>query len=155
MTAVSATFLAARVWIRLKSDSRLRLDDHLVVAAWLMLLLSAVLWEVKGGLLYWMYDVQYGRRPPSPEFVPAYATFMPLVFVWSVLYPSCLWAVKFSFLVFFRRLGFQVNQNKGWWWSVSAIAAGGWVVSVADIDFRCTLADITYIMGGSFVCLLQ
>lgn len=139
------------MWIRLKSDSRLRLDDYLVLAAWLMLLLSTILWEVKGDLLYWMYDVQYGRRPPSPEFMPAYATFMPLVFVWRVLYPSCLWAVKFSFLVFFRRLGFKVNQNKSWWWSVFAITTCGWIVSIADLDFRCTLADITYIMGEIFL----
>ncbi|KAK8078602.1 hypothetical protein PG996_004772 [Apiospora saccharicola] len=123
VAAISAAFLVARVWIRVKSESKLRLDDYLVLAAWLMLLLSAVLWEVKADLLYWMYDVQYGRRPPSPDFVPAYATFMPCVFVWSELHPTCLWAVKFSFLVFFRRLGLKVDQHKGWWWAVFAITA--------------------------------
>ncbi|KAK8040134.1 hypothetical protein PG993_008545 [Apiospora rasikravindrae] len=147
VTGISALFLIGRLTVRIVSASKLLLDDYLVIAAWLMLLTSAILWAVKGGVLYWMYDVQYGRRPSTPEFVPAYGTSMPLVFIWSTLFSACLWAVKFSFLVFFRRLGFKVNRKHFWWWFVFAVTACGGIVAIVDLDFSCTLTDIEYIMA--------
>ncbi|KAG6356247.1 hypothetical protein INS49_015634 [Diaporthe citri] len=145
-TCVSFLLVIFRLVIRIKSFKKLFSDDFLVIAAWLFLLTSSILWQIKSDMLFWMYDIQTGKRPPSPDFLQEYASYMPVVVAWNTLFYSCLWAVKFSFLMFFRRLGTRATGDRIWWWTVFVAAAIGWVACIADIDFGCTTKDLTYIM---------
>ncbi|KAK8093352.1 hypothetical protein PG997_000037 [Apiospora hydei] len=146
-TGVAGLFLITRLTIRLKSFKRLTIEDYLIIVAWLLLLVSIILWQVKGGALYWMYDVQSQRRPPTPEFYEAYGAFLPLPAVWNILFYTSLWAVKCSFLIFFRTVGLKVSQNRVWWWIVSVIAFLSWIVCIANVDYKCTINDREYIMS--------
>ncbi|RYP77926.1 hypothetical protein DL769_003299 [Monosporascus sp. CRB-8-3] len=145
-TAVTLLFLIFRLAVRIRSFRKLYSDDYLVIAAWLMLLTSTIIWQSKLYLLYWQYDVTFGRAPYTEEFIAAYATFMPQVTTWTVLFYSCLWAVKFSFLMFFRRLGSEIKAHKVWWRVVFILTLAGWIASVSDFDYRCSTSDITYIL---------
>lgn len=140
-----------RLAVRIKSFKKFFSDDFLVIAAWLLLLTSSILWQINSHILFWMYDIQTGRRPPSSSFISIYAGYMPLVVAWNTLFYSCLWAVKFSFLMFFRRLGTRATGDRVWWWTVFVLAGIGWVACIADIDFNCSTSDITYIMCASVV----
>ncbi|KAI1074869.1 hypothetical protein F5B20DRAFT_585879 [Whalleya microplaca] len=145
-TAITLLFLVFRLTIRLRSFRKLFSDDYLVIAAWLMLFTSTIIWQIKLHLLYWQYDVTFGRAPPSEDFVAAYATFLPQIVTFSVLFYSCLWAVKFSFLMFFRRLGSEIKAHKIWWRVVFVLTLAGWIASIADFDYRCAAGGITYVM---------
>ncbi|KND94611.1 hypothetical protein TOPH_00772 [Tolypocladium ophioglossoides CBS 100239] len=147
-TGLSLLFVLFRLAVRVRSFKALYVDDGLVIAAWLMLLVSSIIWQIKASLLYWQFDVTNGRAPPTPAFIAAWATFMPHIVTWNVLFYSCLWAVKLSFLVFFRRLlgSKTTREGKIGWWVICALVVAGWVACVADIDYKCTINDNTYIL---------
>ena len=135
--------------IRARAFSTLLADDGLVVAAWIMLLASAVTWQIQAGTLYWYIDTLYGRRPPVPA-ADAFRAMGPVLrfsLAWYILFYTCLWAVKFSFLVFFRRLGFKLHQSRTWWWCVFGISLGGWIACIGTLDYECTVASVAHIMG--------
>lgn len=112
-----------------------------------MLLTFTIAWQVEAYFLYWMYDVSNGKALPSEAFFEQYTTFLPFVVVWNYLFYSSLWAVKLSFLIFFRRLGSKTKSHRIWWWVVLLLTIGAWVGCIADIDYPCTLGDLSYILS--------
>lgn len=140
--------------MRFKGFRKLFADDFLVIAAWLMLLASDIVWQVKVGVLYWQYGVSAGTIPLSLEFLEAFQTFMPQIITWNVLFYCCLWSIKFSFLLFFRRLGTDIIAPK-YWWFVTVLTACGLIACIGDIDYVCTLKDIMYIMSEFFLNSLR
>lgn len=146
--AVSFLFLVLRLTIRVRSFNKLQFDDCLVAAAWLMLLASSIVWQSKAYILYWLYDVVHGKTQFSMDFLDEYSTFMPHIVTWNVLFYSCLWSIKFSFLMFFRRLRSKVERWQTiWWWVVFAITLSTWVACIADIDYKCSVRSVIYILS--------
>ncbi|KAI0513193.1 hypothetical protein F5B22DRAFT_648004 [Xylaria bambusicola] len=145
-TWVSFTLVIFRLATRAKSSRTLLVEDYLVILAWLLLLVSAVLWQIKSSVLYWMYDIQSGKVAPTLEFPIEYSAFLRLVVAWNTFFYSSLWAVKFSFLFFFRRLGSNVSVGRIWWWVVTTVTLAGLIASIADIDYKCTVNNLAYIM---------
>lgn len=124
-------------------------DDWLVIVAWLMLLTYTIAWQIKGYFLYWMYDIYSGKTLPTETFFEQYTTFLPFIFLWNSLFYSSLWAVKLSFLIFFRRLGSKAKSHRIWWWVVVILTVGAYVGCITDmsIDYKCSLGDLDYILG--------
>ncbi|KAG8424091.1 hypothetical protein J3458_000923 [Metarhizium acridum] len=141
-------FVLFRLAIRVRSFKTLFVDDVLVIAAWLMLLVSTSLWHTKAGVLFWQFRIVTGKASQSPEFISEWSSLSPYIVVWNILFHSSLWAVKYSCLVFFRRLlGPQTSRaKKTWCWVVGILLLAGWVSCVAIIDYKCSVNDITYIM---------
>lgn len=147
-TWISFAFVVFRLIIRVRAFGNLQLDDFLVVAAWFMLLAAAIVWHYKIYFVYELYDVLAGKTPPV-SFLTDYKSFMPNIITWNVLFYSSLWSIKFSFLIFFRRLGSKVKSHIIWWWVVLGLAVIGYIVCVADIDWDCSLKSVAYITSGS------
>lgn len=146
--ATSCLFVIFRLVVRVRSFKKLQVDDYLVVAAWCMFLASSIVWQIKAYILYWLYDVVHGRLQHLTGFLREYPTFMPHIVTWNVLFYSCLWTIKFSFLVFFRRLQSRVERKQRiWWWVVFTITVITWVACIADIDYNCSLRSATYILS--------
>ena len=59
--------------------------------------------------------------------------------VWVCFYTG-LWAVKFSFLLFFKRLGQNVAQQQVLWWCVFVFTVATYIISIGDMPYAC-LAD--------------
>ncbi|KAK5993821.1 hypothetical protein PT974_07258 [Cladobotryum mycophilum] len=138
VTGISFLFLLFRLTVRIRSFKKLYSDDYLVIAAWLMLLATSVIWQIKVPILYQLFEINRGGAPLTTKFTDSYATFMPHIVTWSVLFYSCLWSVKFSFLLFFRRLGSKItHQYNIWWWIICVLTFAGWVACIADIDYKC------------------
>lgn len=133
-----------RLSVRLHTFGNVQLDDYLVVAAWFMLLAAAVVWQYKIHFVYELFDVLTGHTP-SASFLSDYKSFMPNIITWNVLFYSCLWSIKFSFMVFFRRLGSKLRTHVIWWWVVLSLAVIGYIGCVADIDWDCSLKSVAYI----------
>lgn len=148
-TALSLCFLAFRLCVKLRAFRKLYVDDYLVVLAWLIKLTTSILWQIKLPAMYEQYAVQSGQKPITPGFFERDAVFLRYIVPLNILFYSCLWAVKISFLVFFRRLGSNVRNQKIWWWFVLILTILAWVACIADIRYQCALGSIEHILSMS------
>lgn len=146
-TSLTLIFLLTRLLCRYLAFRKPQLDDLLVILAWLFLLAFSTTWQIKISILYWQFAIVSGETAPTVGFVAAYATFMPFIAVWNILFYGCLWSIKFSFLVFFRALDQNTGKKHAWWWSVFGLTGLGLVVCVGDIPWDCSVAPIGFIMG--------
>ena len=126
-------------------------DDNLVILAWVMLLGSSIMWQINTPMLYEQYAVRSGHKLPTPDFMEWYHAFIKTTVVYTLPFYSCLWTVKLSFLIFFRRLGVKVTRQRVWWWVVLVLVVGSWVDCVADLDYQCTLGSMKTIQGEIFL----
>ncbi|KAI4225319.1 MAG: hypothetical protein L6R36_003984 [Xanthoria steineri] len=144
-TGLSLSFVIFRLIVKIRSYKKVYSDDYLVVAAWILLLGSAVLWQFISPNLYDLFAVTSGEKPLTPDFISENADFLRSITPFSLLFYSCLWTVKLSFLLFFRRLGLNVKGQKIWWWCVLTITVLTWIATVADHDYKCSLRPLTWI----------
>jgi len=145
-TAFSLLFLIFRLWVRSSVFRKLFADDYFVIAAWTITLSNNILLQTQESNLYNLYAVDAGTMPATPEWLTNTAIFERCIVAFDFLYYSSLWAVKISFLLFFKRLGRDVRGQKIWWWIVLVITIGCWAVSVGDIPFPCALNAIEWIL---------
>ena len=110
-----------------------------------MLLAYAIIWQVEAPTLYLQYAVQSGTAPFTPEFISKDTLLLRSIVPVSILFYSCLWAVKISLLLFFRRLGSNVNGQKIWWWSIFVVTVLAWVACIGDLNWRCSLGSYYWI----------
>jgi hypothetical protein len=138
-TAVSLTFMLARITIKLRTFRRLFWDDALVILAWFMLLTTAILWKYNIHYVYQNYEMVRGERPFGPDAIRDWGTFMRLIIPVNVLFYSGLWAVKLSFLLFFRSFGAKIQSYEIYWWVVLVITVIGYIGCIADMQYECTV----------------
>lgn len=136
-----------RLYVQFTSFRRLYIGDFLVVFAWTIILTAAVIWQVEGHVLYELYAISAGLEDFTPAFLPRYNTFMRFLAPLEVLFYSGLWCIKFSFLAFFYRLSCKVKSIRVWWYIVMLMTASVYIASVADIEYKCSLGGIEYIIG--------
>ncbi len=144
-------FLLCRMYIRLAIFRRLFADDALVCAAWAMTLANAIVWQRASGDMYLALRVSGGASSPAAiphDFAARMRVFLHALFASYLLFVSTLWAVKLSFLVFFRQLGQHLRFQNILWWGVLAFTAVSYVASIALINFRCMLAREAVRMGN-------
>ena len=134
-----------RLYVRLKSFRRLYSDDYLVFAAWLMLLAFAIIWQIEAPTLYLQYNVQSGLAPFTPGFINRDTELLRSIAPVSILFYSCLWAVKISLLLFFRRLGSNVKGQRIWWWSIFVVTLLAWAACIGDLNWRCSFGSYYWI----------
>ena len=146
-TAVSALFVVFRVFVRIKVFRRLWVDDALVVFAWLLLLITAILWQTQVEALYTQYKLLSGAVLPTPEIEYKQSLYLRCFAAIFVLFYTCLFAVKLSFLFFFQRLGARVLGQRIWWWFVLIFNTAAWVTLIGSMGWRCLLSSLEYIFS--------
>ncbi|KAJ5185589.1 hypothetical protein N7491_006542 [Penicillium cf. griseofulvum] len=146
LTGVSFIFVAFRIYAQVASFCRLFLDDFLVVLAWVIMLTAAVIWQVEGKILYDLYAISAGTKQFTLEFLPRYNKFMRFSAPFEILFYSALWCVKFSFMALFYRISAKVKSLRIWWFVVLFCTASVYIASVADIEYKCSLGGIEYII---------
>lgn len=109
-----------------------------------MLFATAILWQITAPTMYMQDAMVSGRIPYSPENLEKFLSFLPFIIVFSTLFYSCLWAIKLSFLLFFRRLGSRA-KGRTWWWCILVVTVLTWVVCIADFHYKCTLGSVEYL----------
>ena len=136
---MSLCFVLFRSFVKIKSFRKLFSDDFLVIAAWIMLLAFAVLWQVMAPTLYEQYAVESGQKLPDLGFISRDTHFLRSITPFTIFFYSCLWTVKLSFLLFFRRLGGRVRGQRIWWWCILVVTVLTWVSCIATFHYRCSL----------------
>lgn len=135
--AFTLPFLAFRIYVRIRTSRRLFWDDFLVCMACLMLLANAIIWQrVKAGM-YLSLDVQHGRQSTPPDLSSKIDEWRHGQLAAILLLTTSLWCVKLSFLIFFRRLGRNVQRQKIIWWSVFAFVVVSYFVVLVTQRWRC------------------
>lgn len=147
--AVSLCFLLFRLYVRIKSFRRLYSDDYVIIAAWGMLLATAILWQTVIHDLYEQYAVASGRTAFPSDFVAGETHLMHTLAPLLVLFYTCLWAVKLSLLLFFQRLGSKVKGQRIWWWSILVITVLSGAACIGNVHWSCFLTSYLYIEGKS------
>lgn len=134
-----------RLTVRIKVFRQLFADDYFVIAACAMSLANAILWQTQQTRLYDLIRLQFGKTLYTPSAEAYSLLFNKYVIAFNILFYSSLWAVKLSFLLFFRRLDKSVRRKRYWWWFVLVVTVGSWAGCVGDIQWDCTLGSDEYI----------
>ncbi|KAJ3578735.1 hypothetical protein NPX13_g1833 [Xylaria arbuscula] len=145
--AISFLFLAFRLYSRFSGPRRLYWDDGFVIFAWLLLLLSAILWTYVASYLYAFYDVINGYNPPGPSFVLHSEQYYTGQLIILVFFYSGLWSVKFSFLFFFRRLAENVSKIRYLLWVAFFFTIATYLVCIGTIQYRCLARPLAEIQA--------
>lgn len=141
------SFLAFRIFVRIKLFGRIYADDVLVLVAWLMLFASVVIFQSQQTAMYNQFVLAWGTFIPTPEELKAEETFMHTEFAIITMYYTSLWSVKLSVLVFFRRLGQKFRGQKTWWWCVTSLTVATWATCIGSMPITCLVGSLDDIYG--------
>lgn len=148
--ALSLLFFALRIYVRIKSFHRLFWDDFLVLLAWSMILANAIVWQYAKTGLYLLLNVQSGRQLPPPNFGLKVEDYLHDSIAILLLFYSSLWCVKLSFLIFFQRLGRNVQRQKVIWWSVFVVVVASYFSVLGTIEWHCLIPRFEVIARECF-----
>lgn len=146
-TAASLCFLIFRVFVRLRYFRILYADDFFVLTAWIMLLANSITWQTQQAALYDSFKLSKGQLQPTADMLAAEQSLLRANLAVLILFLFCLWSVKISLLVFFRRLGHQVRGQKIWWWFVVGSTILTWAICISVLPYRCLLGSADYILS--------
>ena len=146
--AFGVVFVIARIAVRLNVFRRLWADDALTLFAWLLLLVNTILWQTGKDALYQNIAVSTGKALPPPTFPRDTEVYLRKTVAIIVFFYSGLWSVKFAFLLFFRRLGQNVKNQKVIWWVVLVVTASTYFACLGTIEYHCLADSFEYIAGG-------
>ncbi|MCJ1244399.1 hypothetical protein MMC30_001597 [Trapelia coarctata] len=137
--ALATIFTIIKTTIRLHISNRLFADDVLVYIALTILIVLGVLYTLVNDTIFEIILVGMGKMPPTPEFYVRMTFFLKVQFAIIVLFWTALWAVKFSFLVYYKKLfiGLPGNMQKCWWAvSIFALCAyiGCWITQLTSCE---------------------
>ncbi|KAF2260653.1 hypothetical protein CC78DRAFT_410814, partial [Lojkania enalia] len=136
-TSIATIALAFRYYVRLKTFRRLLPDDYLTGFAWIVLLATAILWQIIVPDLYELMEVTAAVRMPSVNFIANAERYMKGSLAVLFLFYVGLWTIKMSFLVFFYRLGEQVTYYRVSWWIVTVVTVASGAVCIGTIQYHC------------------
>ncbi|KAF2235505.1 hypothetical protein EV356DRAFT_566389, partial [Viridothelium virens] len=144
--AISSLFVFARLAIRLKAFRRLYSDDGLVVLAWISSLGACVLWQMVVDDLYNQYKLSTGQLALTPDVIKGEKNLLRGTLAYLIFFHTCIYSIKGSFLLFFRRLDSKAQGfRKRWWWFVAIITLAGYLSSCGTIQWKCLLSSLDYI----------
>ncbi|KAF4626585.1 hypothetical protein G7Y89_g11572 [Cudoniella acicularis] len=144
--ALSGLLFGARIYGRIRSYHRIYVGDFLVFGAWLMFLTNTIIWQVYVDDMYENLYVSAGLLYPlPPNFAAHTERYLRATVAVIIFFYSGLWFIKFSFLAFFKRLGFQVKGQNHLWWIVFLITLASWFASFGTIEYDCLTGSFEYI----------
>jgi hypothetical protein len=140
-TAVATIAVAVRVMVHIHKRRRLFVDDYFVLFATACLL-------VETGILYHILDTMYVEtmlaKDPMNIFLFTRSQVLELLpfLKWNNIYMSFAWtanyAIKVSFLAFFRVLLRDVSRRLNWyWWLVLWFTLASWAFNFMENFILC------------------
>lgn len=142
ITATGLLFTTLRFFVRWHHHRRFFCDDALQLAAMSCLIILAVLNELQ-------HDTIYALQAIAPkEGDKAGLTFVHVItdatreqakqqFVAIIVFWTCLWLIKASFLMFYRRLFFNLSGYMRWWWIVTVVCMATFVANILANFLEC------------------
>ncbi|KAM7194021.1 hypothetical protein V8F20_008117 [Naviculisporaceae sp. PSN 640] len=133
-----------RVYVRHTVFGRLLLDDYLVLIALLILAGTSITAQSTVHHIYAINGVtaSHSPLPADPDFL--FNTSLGIrAFGGALLsYLVALYTIKFSFLVFFRRLGGQLTEYMVMWWIVLGLNVAFCMISLGMVPHSCFFGSV-------------
>ncbi|MCJ1241299.1 hypothetical protein MMC14_009303 [Varicellaria rhodocarpa] len=150
VVAISLCFITFRIGVRIKYFRRIWADDMLIMAAWIMILVTACLHQIEGTNLYNQYPLVTGKLSPTPEHLAGERSLLRAELAEFFLFYTALWCVKLSILVFFRRVfgdRQQIPWLRTWWWAITGFTIASWAACIGTMPYSCLLKPLPYILA--------
>lgn len=149
--AIAVIFVCFRFYARIKRFKKFYWDDFFVFMATVITIASIITWQtLVVHDLYEVINVLTGFQRPKLEFDAHLRRYFDTSLALFVLFNSVLWAIKFSFLIFFRRLGKNVRRQRVLWWPIFTFTVVSYIISVALAAKICvgkSLLDVVQTCG--------
>ena len=147
---MTTCLVAFRGYVRWTVFHRFFADDALVLLAYILLSAGVMMWQVNVQTLYNIFGVITGAvHPPPADFFLQFGTFIHTAFASLWLIILGLWAVKFSFLLFFKQLGQNVKGQKVLWWCVFMATCVGLIITIGLMNYECGTKPAEYVLSTS------
>lgn len=95
--------------------------------------------------MYYTMRVSAGLELPGADFGSISEPYFKSTAAVIILFYSSLWSIKISFLLFFRRLGTNVKNQKLLWWPVFGITVATYFACIGTIQYSCLLRSFEYL----------
>lgn len=153
MITLSFCFLPIRLYTRYLTFHRLFWDDLLTLLAWLLSLALGIVATLFRTQLYFVTYLARGQIPrdslPAGVGSQVRSAIRSALTSFILLY-TCLWCIKFGFLIFFWRLGVEsIRQVRWYWWGVCAVTAACFVACFPALPYGCAFGE-EEARGGMF-----
>ena len=123
------------------------MDDALVVFAYILLLVFASFWQAYSKDIYTVNNVAAGLEAPGPDIMTRFQGYLNGEIFTLFMYGFSLWSIKLSFLLFFRRLGYQVRYQALLWWGVLMFNIATFFIWFGVANWRCIALSVTKVKG--------
>lgn len=148
--ALATVFVFARLGIRIRSFRKLYSDDIMVILSWVCSMAGCIIWQMIVRGLYDQYKLSAGELQMTPDVIQRELDLLRGSLAYLLLYNTCLYGIKASILLFFRRLDSKYQgPRRKWWWFVAAFTFVAYVTTVGTNQFKCLLSSLTYIFSKS------
>jgi len=136
--------LCSRTYIRIVCFRHLVVEDYIMAFALFLVLGYSISTQMFVQYVYMMLDVGTGT-PPPPTIMGDMVKGFRYILVANLLSYVGIYAVKFSFLVFFHRLGGELSKYVLMWRVVTGTTALFFIATVALQEYKCTLSSVAWI----------
>ena len=118
----------------------------MVLIACLFLMTNTLIWQMSKDDMYEVIAAGSGQLYPPPPDLPKRAeTYLRRSTAIIALFYSGIWAIKLSFMLFFRRLGHNARGQKILGWTILVIVVATWLACLDTIHYRCLTSSFEYI----------
>ena len=143
---LSFSFVAFRAYARWKSFRRYFWDDFFVLFAWILILATAIMWHFVAANLFQISYVSSGKLSIThvPTLVRDTELYLRVSVAVIIFFYTSLWAVKVSFLIFFRKItaGTFIKAQIIQWWVVLGLTLATWFACLGSLEYNCLAAPL-------------
>ncbi|KAL8949083.1 MAG: hypothetical protein Q9222_004773, partial [Ikaeria aurantiellina] len=141
MLAVAVSLAIGRIYIRVKLNRRLYIDDGFFLLAVVILIAGTVMTYIDIPYIYLQQNVQAGNEAPPADFVQQLIKSVKIQDSAVVLLSAGIFAIKLSFLALFRGLIRRLRKLEVWWWLVLAIVIPSSIMLICSNFITCGYFD--------------
>lgn len=137
LLGVATIVAAARLIIRIYVFRRLYVDDYLFLLSVAAVISSSGLFFALTGPLYYAEQIQAGLALPSLNFLESIVQTANIAYAAEALAWVTVYAVKFSFLFYFRSLIKRIQKIMTLWWIVFVICIPTAAIAISAPFIEC------------------
>lgn len=146
--ALSTLAFIGHLWFRWASLRKFLAEDCLMAFVLSIQLATAIICQIRLHYVYTMEKVGNGLILPPPTFLEDVPRGLRGLLASEILTIFGLWGVKFSFLLFFRRLFCAARPLYRYaWWGVVVITIMCFGVMIGLLSYECTASDVEVILS--------
>ena len=120
------------------------IDDYFVLLASAFVLAYAITMQIYAHKMYYTIAVAAGLQIPGLDDASVAESYFKACAALLLMFYSALWAVKLSFLLFFRRLGQNIVGQRRVWWPVFILKVLLYIACIGAIQYPCLVNSVFY-----------